>query len=164
MGTAATDGDNTVITYVIPADGSYDLRIDGLYMSNQAAPAISATLTRAEPGAALTGQTAPKLTAPTAENYLCQVSWPDGTVIKSDVVAYTPPTPTAGRRRGRPATPTTGTSVPLRAATLQIMRTWTTSSRRKQATAPTAMTTTRTPIATPAAMCGKFRPTAFSAR
>lgn len=91
VGTAVTDGDNTVITYAIPADGNYDLRIDGLYGSDQTAPAISATLTRAVPGAALTGQTNPKLTAATSGNYLCRVIWSDGTAINSDVVVYTPP-------------------------------------------------------------------------
>ncbi|WP_369298881.1 S-layer homology domain-containing protein [uncultured Neglectibacter sp.] len=91
VGTAVTNGDNTIITYVIPADGGYDLRIDGLYGSDQTAPAISATLTRAVPGEALTGQTNPKLTAATSGNYLCRVIWSDGTAINSDVVVYTPP-------------------------------------------------------------------------
>lgn len=93
VGTAVTDGDNTVITYAIPADGSYDLRIDGLYGSDQTAPAISATLTRAVPGAALNGQTVAKLntTGLAGGTYLCRVAWPDGTAINSDVVAYTPP-------------------------------------------------------------------------
>ncbi len=93
VGTAVTDGDNTVITYPIPADGSYDLRIDGLYGSDQTAPVISATLTRAVPGAALTGQTAAKLntTGLAGGTYLCRVTWPDGTATNSDVVTYTPP-------------------------------------------------------------------------
>lgn len=82
--TAAEDGDNTVITYTVPGDGTYTLMPDGL---SAAAPALSATVKGVHLGTAVSGQTAATLTADDAGDYLCQVSWPDGTVLDSGVIS-----------------------------------------------------------------------------
>lgn len=82
--------DGSVITYVIPADGDYKLMLDGLG-DGQTAPALSAQLTRVTAGEAVSGQTSAKLTAAPEGDYLCRVSWSDGTTVDSDVVTYAPP-------------------------------------------------------------------------
>lgn len=82
--------DGSVITYVIPTDGEYKLMLDGLDIG-QTAPALSAQLTRVTLGEAVSGQTTATLAGVAKGDYLCRVTWPDGTVIDSDVVTYTPP-------------------------------------------------------------------------
>lgn len=77
----------TVYTFTAPYDFPYALE----YRSDAGHPASVLSATVATPGAAVSGQTAKTLTADEEGTYLCRVTWPDGTTLNSDVVAYTPP-------------------------------------------------------------------------
>ncbi len=87
---ATTDGDNTIITYAIPADGIYALTPDGL--DSDALPSLSATVTGIKLGDAIDDQTTATLTSgQVGQSYLCTILWSDGTYLDSDVVTFTAP-------------------------------------------------------------------------
>lgn len=75
--------DKTVYTLTAPADGTYTLKS---FMGNTV-PVISATATKVQLGQAVSGQTTDTLTAPAAGDYLCQITYPDGTVLQSDLIS-----------------------------------------------------------------------------
>ncbi len=89
-----TDEVNGNGEYVLtaPAEGDYIFMIDNMYGEPFTQPTLTAKVTEAKLGAAVSGQTTAKLTAATAGIYLCRVTWADGTALNTDLVSYTPAT------------------------------------------------------------------------
>lgn len=95
FGTPSSDSftvTDTAITCAIPdgVNGIFTLSIRNL-SNNATPPAIQATRTRLEPVQAVDGQTTATLTTTQSGTYLCQVSWPDGFTLDSDLVDYLAP-------------------------------------------------------------------------
>lgn len=93
-------GYDEVNTFTANADGEYELTADKdgeyelylIYDIEQRQPTVTAKVigTNAD---AVAGQTAAQFTGDTDGTYICEVSYADGKVLRSDVVNYTAPEP-----------------------------------------------------------------------
>lgn len=101
---ACLSGDNSDLlsTKTTNADGEYvfTAEADGKYMFyffthnvGGDMPSVKATVTKTNKGEAVAGQTAAQFTGDTDGTYICEVSYADGKVLRSDVVNYTAPEP-----------------------------------------------------------------------
>lgn len=88
-----TETGKLVYTLLATADRQSSSLVIILPDYDSTAPKITATLTRTTLGAAVSGQTAKTLDTASlsAGDYLCRVTWPDGTYLDTDIVTHTPP-------------------------------------------------------------------------
>ena len=84
---------NSAISYTASTAGDYELAVTAYPREDYLVVNFTATVTADVPGAALDGQTDPRLDTSGLGNgsYVCQVTWEGKTTLSSQVVSYTAP-------------------------------------------------------------------------
>ena len=95
-----TTNDNGEYVFITEADGKYKFCFSTYNM-----PPVRATVTKTNKGEAVAGQTKAQFTGNTDGTYICEVSYADGYVLRSDVVNYTAPEPSPSPSATPTATP-----------------------------------------------------------